>query len=177
MRRSAKLNAMASESRTPRATPVTAGPVPDIIGHGRVHPALKRYLGYALFKTAVRMKTMLATRLNPFEILPVQHGIMRLLEETGPMNQASIGDSMGIDKATMVKLIDGLETLKYIKRTPSAEDRRAKFVSLTEKGTKVLTKLTDEVAKAEAELLAPLTETERKAFTAILDKILSASKE
>lgn len=165
-------------SNSTKAKPVSAGSMPEIVlVHGRVHPALKRYLGYALSKTAVRLKAMVAKRLNSFEIIPVQNGIMRLLEETGPMNQASIGETMGIDKATMVKLIDGLESLKYIKRTPSSEDRRAKFVSLTEKGTKVLVKTSKEVSEAELEFLAPLNESERKTFTSLLDKILSSSAE
>lgn len=139
---------------------------------GRAHPALKRYLGYALFKTAMRMKTKMADLISPYGIIPAQIGIIMILKESGPMNQMTLGESMGVDKATMVKLIDGLEEQKLIKRTTPPEDRRAKLISLTEKGIKVQGLLLEKSKNVEAEFLSPLNAAEKKAFRAILDKLL-----
>jgi DNA-binding MarR family transcriptional regulator len=140
---------------------------------GHVHPALKQYLGYALFKTAVRMKTKMADLISPYGIIPAQIGIIMILKESGPMNQMTLGESMGVDKATMVKLIDGLEEQKLIKRTTPPEDRRAKLISLTEKGMKVQVAVLEKSKLMEADFLSPLSATEKKAFRTILDKLLS----
>lgn len=150
---------------------VLAGSRTGITGH--VHPALKQYFGYALFKTAMRMKTKMADLVGPYGMIPAQIGIIMILKESGPMNQMTLGESMGVDKATMVKLIDGLEEQKLIKRTTSPEDRRAKFISLTEKGIKVQAVVLQKSKAVEDEFLEPLTATERKAFRGILDKLLS----
>jgi DNA-binding MarR family transcriptional regulator len=142
---------------------------------GRVHPALRQYLGYALFKTALRMKMKMADLICPYGIIPAQTGIIMILKESGPMNQMTLGESMGVDKATMVKLIDGLEGQKLIKRTVPPEDRRAKLISITEKGLKVQAAVEEKSKQAEAEFLAPLNAAEKKAFKLILDKLLGGS--
>ncbi|MNT85381.1 HTH-type transcriptional repressor NicR [compost metagenome] len=90
------------------------------------------------------------------------------------MNQITLGDELGIDKATMVKLIDQLEALKLVVRTPHPEDRRVKLISLTKKGADKQEALHKIARQNEKAFLAALTEEERNAVRSIVHKLVKS---
>lgn len=101
----------------------------------QVHPDLKGFFGYNLFKAGIIYRSIMETKyLKPFDISAPDCGILYLLGSGKSYNQLSIGQELGIDKATIVKIIDKLESLKLVKRQVDLTDRRAKLVSLTPKG-------------------------------------------
>jgi DNA-binding MarR family transcriptional regulator len=79
---------------------------------------------------------------------------------------------MSIDKATMVKLIDGLEQRKWIVREFNASDRRVKKVTLTTSGNKILKELLELREGVERDFLSVLTKEEEKQLRAIIPKLL-----
>jgi DNA-binding MarR family transcriptional regulator len=137
-----------------------------------VHPALKMFTGYCVNKAAIRIKTIQQEKLNKYKIIPAQMGIMRLLQIEGPLSQISLGQSIGIDKATMVKLIDDLENKKWLERTTSTSDRRIKHIRLTKKGHDFLGVMSDLCKEAEVEFLHKLTAKEQQQFIDLLQKLL-----
>jgi DNA-binding MarR family transcriptional regulator len=137
-----------------------------------VHPALKMFTGYCVNKAAIRIKSIQQDKLNKYKIIPAQMGIMRLLQIEGPLSQISLGQSIGIDKATMVKLIDDLENKKWLERTTSTTDRRIKHIRLSPKGHDFLKLMGALCQDAEDEFLHKLTEKERQQFKALLQKLL-----
>ncbi|WII70946.1 MarR family transcriptional regulator [Bdellovibrio sp. 22V] len=137
-----------------------------------VHPALRQYFGYCLMKAAMKHKAMLAQELDKYKIVSPQLGILKLLQILGPVSQIALGQDMHIDKASMVKFIDGLEKQKYVRRTPDKEDRRIKLVELTDKGAQVLEKLVQIRADVEKAFLAPLTQKEQNLFRELVGKLL-----
>ena len=137
-----------------------------------VHPALKMFTGYCVNKASIRIKSIQQEKLNKYKIIPAQMGIMRLLQIEGPLSQISLGQSIGIDKATMVKLIDDLENKKWLERTTSTIDRRIKHIRLTKKGHDFLDVMTELCEEAEHEFLHKLTAKERQQFKALLQKLL-----
>lgn len=64
--------------------------------------------------------------------------LLLALELYGPSSQRQLIDRMGIDKSTMVRLVDELEAGTLVSRERSPEDRRAHSVVLTRTGEKVL---------------------------------------
>ncbi|MGE3260681.1 MAG: MarR family winged helix-turn-helix transcriptional regulator [Bacteriovoracia bacterium] len=137
-----------------------------------VHPNLKNYFAYCLYKSAARMKAMLDQALTGEGMVTSQLGILRILEGDGPMSQVELGGSMGIDKATMVKLLDGLESDGLVLRKGSGGDRRVKLIHITASGQakrKAASRLREKVEK---EFLAHLTEAERESLKTILPKLL-----
>lgn len=137
-----------------------------------VHPGLKVYFGYCLSKAALKHKSMLAKELDKYKIVSPQLGILKLLQIAGPASQISLGQDMHIDKASMVKFIDGLEKQKYVRRVPEKNDRRIKLVELTEKGAKALQTLAKIRQEVEDEFLAPLTAKEKEALKEIISKLV-----
>lgn len=107
------------------------------------------------------------------KIVGPQLGIMKLLQVQGPKSQIVLGQEMYIDKASMVKFIDGLEKLKYVRRVPGAEDRRIKVVELTPKGQKDLETIAKTQRQVEDEFLSPLSKKDKELLKEILPKLLT----
>lgn len=77
-------------------------------------------------------------------VSPQQYQALLAIEGFPGRNWVTIGElaeQMRIAHHSAVGLVDRMETLKLVKRTPSAQDRRRVQVSLTRKGLKLLEKL------------------------------------
>lgn len=138
-----------------------------------VHPVLKTHTGYCFFKAAMRMRAKLDQGLHQHGLLIPQFAILRLLEIMGPVSQVELGKSMGTDKTSIVKFLDGLEKHKMIMRAPDPGDRRVKTVSITPAGLKLLKKAMKTRDQTEDQCLAPLTRAERETLRRLVSKLLS----
>ena len=67
--------------------------------------------------------------------------ILEVLLHKGPLPISTIGEKVSLASASMTSAIDGLEKLGFVVRKDSKEDRRARLVSLTPQGRKLITKL------------------------------------
>ena len=90
---------------------------------------------------------------------------------SGPRTPAELADAAGVTRATMTGLIDTLERDGLVKREPDPDDRRMMSVLLTPKGEKFLNDFLPGHFKLIAELMAPLSEAERKTLVRLLVKI------
>lgn len=122
----------------------------------RIHRALAHSFGYCLIRAATRFRTVLETELLTLQIGPPHLALLMLLENAGTTNQVRLGEELGIDKATMVKLIDLLERLKLVARKAGRHDRRENLVTITRKGSNLRQKGLAAVKKAERILLPSL---------------------
>lgn len=109
----------------------------------KVHPGLKSFFGYSLHKSGLILRGMMENHplLLENELSGLHCGILYILKTGAVANQLTLGTELGIDKATIVKIIDKLEDQKLVKRVVDPKDRRSKLVSLTEKGKKFLEKV------------------------------------
>jgi DNA-binding MarR family transcriptional regulator len=133
---------------------------------------LKANFCYYLYKSAMRMRENLDKALSKVGIIAPQLGILSVLELDGPMSQVDMCKVINADRATMVKLIDGLERLKFVARKAQAGDRRVNQVSLTAKGALALEKSRTIALKVEEEFLSVLNTEEVKALKLIIPKLL-----
>ena len=138
----------------------------------KVHPQLKQNTCYCIVKVATRMRARLDERLKAFSLIGPQYAMLRLLSIEGRMTQIELGNFMAMDKATMVRMIDGLEEREYVRRTLSDSDRRAKWLELTPAGKKALSTLEGMREAAETEFLAALSPSEKKQLKEIMFKLL-----
>ncbi len=97
---------------------------------------------------------------------------MAILSSGGPLNQNEIGQQMGIDKATMVKLIDGLEKLQFVRRMSHATDRRVRMVELTSKGAATFGRLLAKAKKVESAFTIRLSLEERDILRKLTSRLL-----
>lgn len=145
----------------------TGGPCPIVL-----HPALRGFLTYRFYKTALKLRADVNDALAGFGLLGVQLGILRVLRE-GPVSQVELGRSLGIDKASMVKLLDGIEELGLVERRAGKEDRREKRIHVTAAGLRMIEKAGETRQRVEDQFLSPLSAAERKQFEALLVKLTS----
>lgn len=144
------------------------------LGCERLHPHLTNYVGYCLSKIALRLRSNFDARIQQFGLVAPQYAMMLVLKIDGAMTQIELGSYMAIDKATMVRLIDGLEEQGYVQRSQHATDRRAKMLEVTPKGRQICAKLEKQRIEAEDEFLKPLAPAEQAALREIVKKLIQA---
>jgi DNA-binding MarR family transcriptional regulator len=141
-----------------------------------LHPVLEKHLGYCLYKVALKFRSIIDTALADEQLIAPQFGIMNILKASEGINQMTLGSQMGLDKATIVKLIDGLEKQDFVVRVASASDRREKFLKLTTKGLKHLEKMIPRMKALEADFLTPLSAEEKAVIVKAIPKLMQPKK-
>ncbi|WP_216651501.1 MarR family winged helix-turn-helix transcriptional regulator [Actinomadura litoris] len=125
-------------------------------GEGSV-PEVSMTLGYLLKHAQHRMVELNTGALAPYGIDGRDLGILLTLAGHEPGSQQQAAKRLGIDRTTMVAMLDALERKGLVARRPHAEDRRRNVVELTEAGRETLRLAVEASRAAEDELLAPLT--------------------
>ncbi|WP_141732348.1 MarR family winged helix-turn-helix transcriptional regulator [Oligoflexus tunisiensis] len=137
------------------------------------HPALRELFGYALYRSGMHFRCMLAEVLEEDHIVPPQLAILTVLKSGASFNQIQLAEELGIDRASMVKFIDGLESCGLVERTPDEKDRRARLLRLTGKGRRKYESLRKKELAVEDQFLSGLDQTEKDALRALLLKLSS----
>jgi len=98
---------------------------------------------------------------------------VRVLEKirTDTLSQQDLCRLTGMDRTTMVAVVDDLERLGYARRVPSPTDRRKRVVTPTESGLVALSESETLLRKAEAALLSPLSATEQKQLNDLVSRL------
>ncbi len=76
--------------------------------------------------------------LAPFDINARDLGVLLLIDSSEPASQHQIAQRLGVDRTTIVAIIDALEAKGIIARHPDTEDRRRHVVGLTPAGQDIL---------------------------------------
>lgn len=69
-----------------------------------------------------------------------QTKLLLCLKKRGPMRGIDIAERFGQSPRTVTEAIDGLERNELVQRDPDPSDRRAKLVSITDKGIEAVAK-------------------------------------
>ena len=134
-------------------------PMPDALAErlgpllGRAHEAHRRLSLQALAPLGLSVKAV---------------GAMTVLEAEGPLSQRRLAERQGIDRTTMVAVVDELERFGAVERRRDPGDRRANALRLTASGRRLLARARRAVAGAEEAFLAPLPEPEQRRLRAAL---------
>ncbi|MFF4778933.1 MarR family winged helix-turn-helix transcriptional regulator [Microtetraspora fusca] len=99
------------------------------------------------------------------------HAVLTAIAEGAP-TQLAIAHKAGLDKSTLIPVLDHLEQQKLIERHPAPDDRRARIVTITDAGRRALTRSCRTVIKVEDDLLADLTPAEQEQFRTLLQRIV-----
>ena len=111
-------------------------------------------------------------RLAGFDITSVQYAAMVAIASQPGIDATRLSDLIAFDRATLGGVLDRLEAKGLIARQPSRQDRRIKTIALTSDGNALLDTVEGLVLAAQAEMLQPLSETERGQFIALLKKFV-----
>ena len=102
---------------------------------------------------------------------PYGYGVLALLEEGARETQATIADTLKIDRSQLVGVLDGLEQQQLIERRRDPNDRRRHLVSITAVGKKQMSGFRKLAKQLEDELFAALTAEEREQLRTVLLRI------
>ncbi|WP_406090158.1 MarR family winged helix-turn-helix transcriptional regulator [Kitasatospora purpeofusca] len=86
--------------------------------------------------------------------------------------QIQLAELADLDKTTMVVTVDELEKAGLAERRPSAVDRRARIISVTEEGERAVERGTAIADRVHRDVLEALPEAERTAFVSALTRLV-----
>jgi MarR family transcriptional regulator for hemolysin len=93
------------------------------------------------------------------------------------VRQNALADAIGIEGASLVRLIDELEASGLVTRAPDPKDRRANAVNLTAKGREVVKEVTDALAALRLEVFRDVSSKDARAALKIFEAIKAAAGE
>jgi MarR family transcriptional regulator, transcriptional regulator for hemolysin len=124
-----------------------------------------------LHRTGHALETELTARLAEIGLTPRARCVLSGALDAG-LTQSEIAETISIDKTTMVVTMDALELAGFAERKPSATDRRARVVVVTELGREIVEKADQVVADIYESVLGSLPDDERDGLVNGLTRLL-----
>ncbi|MZD08919.1 MarR family transcriptional regulator [Streptomyces sp. SID5785] len=136
---------------------------------------LTQRLGYLMKHAYLRLSDLLGDALAPYGVHPKELGVLSVIAADGvERSQNELASAIGLDRTTMVAVIDGLESKGLVARRRSDRDRRRNVVTITEAGGVCLREADRARAEAEAAFLAPLDAAQAEQLTEALRTLFHA---
>ncbi len=121
-------------------------------------------IGYLLKHAQLRFHEIQRQALTPLGLDGRLLAVLIAAEHGGPCHQLRLAEILGIDRTTMVDLVDQLESSGFVRRRPDPDDRRARLVELTSRGRNTLAAGLAASDEVEQQFLGALADDERQAF-------------
>jgi len=129
---------------------------------------LPRLLGYRLRRAQQAVFRDFASSVA--QVSPGRAGMLLLIEANPGVTQGSLAHAVGLERSTMVGVIDSLENAGLIERR-RGEDRRTNGLWLTRTGRGFVARLRRRIELHERRVAAHLSAAERDALLALLEKL------
>ena len=136
--------------------------------------ALSERLGFLLGRAHLAHRAAVEQALAPLGLSPKGLGALSVLAEEGPLSQQRLGARQGIDRTTMVAVVDELENSGLVERRRDPGDRRAYSLQATAKGRRVLKEAVESASRAEEEFLAVIPAQERAQLKRTLRALITS---
>jgi DNA-binding MarR family transcriptional regulator len=133
-------------------------------------------LGYLLKHVELRFTRLISAALGPIGITPREWAALFCLDEQHGHSQREVADLLGVDRTTMVALVDQLQAKGMVKRHPQPDDRRKNTVSLTSNGRDAMQSGAGLIDDCERRFLAALSEPDAEQLKKALHALLRTSE-
>ena len=104
------------------------------------------------------------TQAAGFDLTPIQFAALDAIANHPGTDQATVAELIAYDRATIGGVIERLEQKGWVARVVSERDRRARELSLTAEGQRILKALVPVVRGLQDEILGSLGDTDRARF-------------
>lgn len=127
------------------------------------------YLLGSLYRRSLQLETEALEQLG---IGIKQQAALDVLAEEGPLSQRELGYRLGIDRTTIVAIVDDLQDAGLITRVRNPADRRSHLVTMSPLGKRTQQRGRRAVRRAERSTLSALPAAERGRLTTLLAEAL-----
>lgn len=139
-------------------------------------PAVSGRLSYLFKRVHLDLAALHDELLAPFGLSAGELAVLLLIDAREPESQQQVAQRLGVDRTTMVGLIDALERKGLVARRPDAADRRRNVIELTAAGRKTLRRAVKASDRAEQRLLADLDDAEAAQLRSLLGRVAATQK-
>ncbi|RSM39363.1 MarR family transcriptional regulator [Amycolatopsis balhimycina DSM 5908] len=136
--------------------------------------AVTQRLGYLLKHAQLRLAELAEPLYAPLGVTGRQLALLTLFGEGPAQSQQDGAARLGVDRTTMVALVDELEAKGLVRREVAPGDRRKRLVMLTPEGERLREAGAEVTRKAEALLLEPLSAEDAERLRAALHQVVRA---
>jgi DNA-binding MarR family transcriptional regulator len=137
---------------------------------------LPSLVGYALRRAQLGVFADFAEAMRAADVplTPGEFGILQIVGSNDSLTQTALARALGVDRSTLVPVLNRLEGARLIERRKSPTDKRAHALALGYDGDRLLERYEALVRAHEARLLAPLSASERRQLIRLLERLLDA---
>jgi len=135
---------------------------------------LDGHLGYWARRLQLWIFQDFVRTLAEFDIRPAQYSVLVVIEANPGLSQADLADALGIERARLVRLLDGLERRGFTQRLASPSDRRSHALFLMREGQKALKRIKALAALHESRVQQELGAERRHLLMAALKDVRGA---
>lgn len=129
-------------------------------------------IGYLLKHVQARFQSIQQEALAPLELNGRLLAVLIVADEHALELQQRIGERLGVDRTTMVALIDSLEAAGFVERRSDPKDRRSRLVHVTSKGRAAISEGLEASALVERRFLSSLSPSEQRVFRTMLARLI-----
>lgn len=140
-----------------------------------IGPRLGARLTYLLKRAFLELEDLHRDLLVESGVNARELAVLLLLDGREPESQQQAAGRLGVDRTTMVGLVDGLEAKGLVERRADPADRRRNVVALTDAGGSTLRRATTASDEAERRLLETLDDGEAAQLRSLLARIATST--
>ena len=145
---------------------------PDSDAAGQVR-ARDDVLGYLLKHAHLALEQRAQVALADVGVTVRDLGALRVIAGGEAQSQQEVAAVLGVDRTSMVALLDALELQGIIARRPSEQDRRRNIVALTDDGWEIFRQAESRYSETEREFTASLGDARAAGLRQALRTVLS----
>ncbi|MEO8408359.1 MAG: MarR family transcriptional regulator [Oxalobacteraceae bacterium] len=128
-------------------------------------------VGYHLRMAQVMVFRDFDRELSDLDITPAIFGVLEILRRNKGLTQTRLALAIGLDRSSLVPLLDKLQKRNVVEREASTKDRRSNHLHLTAAGEQLLVEAERRVRLHEKRILARLTKSETRQLIQLLMKL------
>ncbi len=129
-------------------------------------------IAFITCKGAKDLADSLEKRLNHYNITRSQWIALYYIKNNNMITQKQLADKMSLKEPSVVRLLDKMELYGWVNRISSNDDKRMKFLVLTDSGKEIETAMLDVAEKFKSDVLNGISSEDLDVFKATLNKML-----
>lgn len=132
---------------------------------------LPKLLGYNMLRAHQCCWRSYASLIGENRMRPGLFSMLVLVRANPGISQIDLGRQLGVDKASIVALLDRLESSALLERRRSTRDRRCQGIHLTSAGQREINTLIGSVRRVERQLTSRFSGAELNQFLGYLQRL------